>query len=333
MKIADRPFRVVLCSHNGEQFIEEQIDSILQQGDEIDAIHIHDFASLDGTRTVLERLQKTAGNKLSITHHADAPGTAASFVRALRLTAPSLPDGSMIFLADQDDVWLPNKLETIQAELAERRLSAGVPFVLFHDVHVVDEKLTLMRPTYYTGNPFRVPRDLDRARLLMANPAIGHTMLISVPLVRKLVTWPDVDRYLMHDWLAILIASRLGRIEQIPVALSLYRQHGNNVLGAYRTGGKFASVSRLLDFVDRVVGQAVAFSRAAHALRRTPGACAIEDSRLEALCRRGYRSAAAALSVKAVTHGPTWQRKALGALLLLRAIIGTTDKRAGWRQS
>lgn len=321
------PFHVVLCSHDGERFIEEQVRSILDQLREADIVHIHDFASTDGTRVVLDRLRAVAGDRLSVTLHADAPGAAASFVRALRLTLPVLTDRSLVLLSDQDDVWLPGKLETIASELAKRGLSPGEPFILFHDVRVVDEDLNTTRPTYYTGDPFRVPRDLDRSRLLMANPAIGHTMLMSAPLVRELAAWPEIDRYMMHDWLAVLIADRIGRVEQVPAALSLYRQHGGNVLGAYRTRSGIASVSRLLRFADRMTWQAVAFSRAVHGARARSDGRRIGASRLDAPCRRGYRSAAAALSVAALVRGPTWRRKAIGALLLARAVLGPAERK------
>lgn len=323
MPISDFCFHVVLCSHNGASFLDEQITSILSQGDAIKIVHVHDFASVDNSRLVLERLKEKFGLRIQLTFHGDAPGASASFLRALQRTAPNLPEGALVFLADQDDVWLPGKLVTIKRELERCMLNPTDPFILFHDVHVVDESLRVTRRTYYTGNPFAVPRDLDRSRLLMANPAIGHTMLISPALIRLITTWPETQHYMMHDWLAILIASRVGRVEYIPEALSLYRQHDNNVLGAYRTRGGIASVSRLLKFVDRMVIQAMSFARAVHCL---PPSRTVATSRLESLCRRGYRSAALALSVGAVVRGPTWQRKAIGLLLLVRAIIGSHNQ-------
>jgi glycosyltransferase involved in cell wall biosynthesis len=323
MAIGDSCFQVVLCSHNGASFLNEQITSILTQGDAIEVVRVHDFASMDNSRLVLDRLKEQFGPRIELTFHPDAPGASASFLRALQLTAPNLPEGSLVFLADQDDVWLPGKLATIERELQRCMLNPADPFILFHDVHVVDETLRATRLTYYTGNPFAVPRDLNRSRLLMANPAIGHTMLMSPALIRLIATWPETQYYMMHDWLAILIASRVGRVEYVPEALSLYRQHDNNVLGAYRTRGGMASVSRLLKFTDRMVIQAMSFARAVHCLAPNH---TVATSRLETLCRRGYRSAALALSVGAVVRGPTWQRKAIGLLLLVRAIIGSHNQ-------
>lgn len=319
-------FAVILCSHNGDRFIVEQIRSILDQALPA-TIHVHDFASHDATRAVLEALCAQASGRITTTFHDHAPGAAASFLVALRDTLPQLPHDALILFADQDDVWCPEKLATIAREITHRRLSPAKPFLMFHDVTVVDADLTPLRPTYYTGNPFRVPRDLDRRRLMMANPAIGHTMLLSVPLARLVADWPDGEGYLMHDWLAILVASRIGRVEQIPTALSLYRQHDNNILGAYRTRGRIASLSRLLGFVDRMTGQAVRFTQAVETT--SIASESIHITYLDRACRHGYRTAALALAWAAVVHGPTWQRKAIGLLLFTRAIIGPIEGRKG----
>ena len=319
-------FAVILCSHNGARFIGEQIRSILDQAMPV-TIHVHDFASRDGTRAVLDALHLQAGKRMTVTFHDQAPGAAASFLVALRHTLQRLPDDALILFADQDDVWCPEKLVTITREITRRGLSPAEPFLLFHDVTVVDADLTPLRPTYYTGNPFMVPRDLDRRRLMMANPAIGHTMLLSTPLARVVAAWPDSEGYLMHDWLAILIASRIGRIEHIPEALSLYRQHDSNVLGAYRTRSRMSSLSRLLDFVDRMTVQATRFARAIETPPR--GGDAVHTTYLDRACRHGYRTAALALAWAATVHGPTWQRKAIGLLLFARAILGPGNNRNG----
>lgn len=311
-------FEVVLCSHNGGEFIEAQIESILKQELGIAKIHVHDFDSCDDTRRILELIRARYANIICITYHAEAPGARASFIRALKLVEPIVDNDALILLADQDDVWLPGKLGRLVEEIARCKLSPDELFLMFHDVQVVDERLQMMRPSYYTGNPFRVPRDLHPIRLLMANPVIGHTMLLSVPLVRAVVAWPDSDEYMMHDWQSVLIASRYGKLQFVPAALSLYRQHNGNVLGAYRTRHKFHSIPRLFRFVDRMILQSMSFSQAACERSATAG-------EIERWCGRGYRSAAMALSVAALLYGPTWQRKAIAALLFACAIMGRRE--------
>lgn len=316
-----RDFHVVLCSHNGAPYLRDQIESIARQGGGIVRIHVHDFASRDGTRTLLETLREEIGQRLLVTFHEDAPGASASFIRALRQTVPLLSPDSMVFLADQDDVWLPEKLASIEDWLDRAELTAQEPLVLFHDVRVVDESLNLLRPSYYTGNPFQLPRDLDPTRLLMANPAIGHTMLISAPMVRAVAAWPDAERYLMHDWLAMLIASRIGKIVHIPQALSLYRQHGGNVLGAYRTGGRLVSLTRLHRFAGRVVEQALAFASASSLVGGSDLKWPVRPG-FERRFRHGYRRTALALFAASLWRGPTWQRKAIGVFFALQSLTG-----------
>lgn len=315
---------VILCSHNGELYIEDQIKSILRQEMPVDLIHVHDFASRDSTLDIVERLASHSAISISITSHTVAPGPAASFIKALRATLPTLPRDALILFSDQDDIWLPNKLAVVRQEISEKGLSADSRFLLFHDVRVVDSKLSLLRSTYYTGNPFRLPRDLNPVRLMMSSPAIGHTMLLSAPLAKAVAGWPDTDCYLMHDWLAMLVASRTGHIHYIPMALSLYRQHDSNVLGAYRQGRRVAPLARLMRFMDQLIHQAVCFSSTRASAPRPRGSALA--FRLELVCCQGYRPAAFALAVAALTHGPTCQRKAIGLLLLARALIGPIRK-------
>ena len=318
----DRQFYVVLCCHNGARYIEAQVNSIIAQGDSITKILIHDFASKDATRQYLQALAAAEPDRVELFFHDDAPGAAQSFIRAIRQISPRLDDNALVFLSDQDDVWLNDKIETIDAELVRQGLTAIEPFILFHDVRVVNDELNVIRETYYSGNPFALPRDLDFGRLILANPAIGHTMLLSPPLLKALASWPIASGFLMHDWLAILIASRIGRLAYINQPLSLYRQHDANILGAYRTRSRWASFARLLSFSDKLVIQARTFAQSVEAARSSPGIKIARQSQLERHCQGGYRRAAIALAVAAAIRGPTWQRKAISGLLMTRAVLG-----------
>lgn len=311
----------ILCSHNGARFIAAQIDSILGQNVGIDAIHVHDFGSSDTTLAIAEASAASNPGRVHVTAHAEAPGAAASFMKALRLTLPLLPPDALVFFVDQDDVWLPHKTQALERELRSSEISLNDSVLIFHDVRVVDAELRVIRPTYYSGNPFRLPRDLNPASILMSNPAIGHTMVLSAPLARQVANWPDATCYLMHDWLALLVASRMGTIHFVDEALSLYRQHEANVLGAYRTDRRPARIAKLMRFADGLIRQAICFSRSMDVV----GHRSIESRpamQLESACRQGYRAAAAALAVAAFHHGPTWQRKAIGLILLVRAVFG-----------
>ena len=104
---------VLLCSHNGENFIKDQILSIINQEEKIDYIHIFDFASTDTTYDQIIEIKETHKNyawNISKINH--APGPAASFFYAIKKVSPLISSTDFILLADQDDVWLKNKVSS-----------------------------------------------------------------------------------------------------------------------------------------------------------------------------------------------------------------------------
>ena len=111
---------VLLCSHNGAHFIAQQIASIRAQSRPVDVIHVFDHASDDGTRAVLEQVASQPGAPLELHWQVDSPGPAMSFFRAIGHLASRVDADDGIFLADQDDVWLPGKVAAM-LEAAARR--------------------------------------------------------------------------------------------------------------------------------------------------------------------------------------------------------------------
>jgi glycosyltransferase involved in cell wall biosynthesis len=302
---------VLMCCHNGEAYVGQQLKSILDQEPPVDSIHIHDFGSKDETVLCVENMSANSRVPIHSTYHSDAPGASLSFFRALKMLSEELADEDIVFLSDQDDVWLPGKMASVLSALKESHTHGTTEFAIFHDVKVVDCDLNVVRPTYYTGNPFSVPRDLNPDRLLLANPVVGHTLAVSAPLIQRLVRMATPDKYLMHDWALVLFASRFGQLVFLPRALSLYRQHENNVLGAYGRRSYRDILRNVLRFSERVVKQALAFIEDTQ--REPPGELrrSITEERLGRYASRGVGAACAVLAVSAIRFGPTWQRKAL----------------------
>lgn len=308
---------VLMCCHNGERFVREQLASIAAQERPVQMIHVHDFASRDGTVQVVEAFAHGSAAPVALTCHADAPGASLSFFRALASLAASLANDDVVLLADQDDVWLPHKTRKL---LAAFETIPEPERAVFHDVIVVDSELAELRPTYYTGNPFALPRDLHHDRLLLASPVIGHTLVVSAPLVQRVVRMARPQRYLMHDWSLVLFASRFGRIGFVPEALSLYRQHSANVLGAYGRRRLRDVLRRVGGFSDAVVQQALAFT---HDIEPAAGECRQRgrvDRWLQALSRRAPSAAYGVLAASAFVLGPTLQRKGLAIFIAAHGI-------------
>ena len=94
---------VGLASYNGERYIREQVDSIIAQLDSIDELVISDDGSTDGTLDILASYNDP---RIHVYHNEENHGVNGNFENALKHS-----QGDYIFLSDQDDVWLPGKVE------------------------------------------------------------------------------------------------------------------------------------------------------------------------------------------------------------------------------
>ena len=99
---------VAMCTYNGEQFLKEQVDSILNQSVLVDEIIVCDDRSTDGTFDILKQFTEKHPNLFKIYKNEKNLGTIKNFEKAILLTT-----GDLIFLSDQDDIWKHNKVEII----------------------------------------------------------------------------------------------------------------------------------------------------------------------------------------------------------------------------
>ncbi len=221
----------LICTHNGKNFIAEQINSILAQTVQLSRIYVHDYNSSDGTQSVIEELIQD--NPIFDFEKFDfAFGPAHSFLSSILKINGKENSDFLLYLVDQDDVWDLNKNEIILHEFSLRQFD-----VAFHDVKIVDENLNLISDSYY-GNFWNVERDLKFPNQFYSNCVIGHTCVFTSGFLRAAELNYDF-RIPMHDWYlinqALLINSRVSFIN---LSLSFYRQHGANILGASRGNRK-----------------------------------------------------------------------------------------------
>lgn len=216
---------VLLSTHNGERFVTEQIESILAQTHPRVRLTVRDDGSTDGTPQVLAGLgvETSAGDNL---------GLPWAF---FRLIEDSSDDADYFSLADQDDVWSPEKLARAVAALE------GIegPALYCARVMVTDEQLT---PLYPHELPRRGP---SFANALVQNIALGCTIVLN-RAARDLVRgrWPQ--DCVMHDSWLYLVVSGCGAVLYDDHIVVQYRQHGSNTVGMGR-----GPVSRLAGRVQR----------------------------------------------------------------------------------
>ena len=223
---------ILLSTFNGEKYLEQQFDSIIAQEFADWHLLIRDDGSSDETINIINQYVSHYPLKITFSRDAfDNLGPAGSFSTLLeKSTAP------YISFCDQDDVWLPDKLQKqMQFMLdTEKKYSTELPLLVHSNLKVVDERLSLISNSFWDYQNIN-PDNMNRLeKLLVQNYVTGCTVLIN----RKLLdaSTPIPKGVIMHDWWIALITVSNGHIININEPTILYRQHDNNDTGAKNWG-------------------------------------------------------------------------------------------------
>ena len=226
---------VILCTYNGEKYLEKQIKSIMEQDREDFCLLYSDDGSTDSTKAILQSLQEKYGRRMRAFPRPMHSGSPAkhflSILSALAKGEVETDNLEYIFLADQDDEWFPDKLsKTISViKEEERKFGESLPILCHTDCSLVNSRGELLAKSYRRYQ--KLPGASCRfSRLLLQNHVTGASVGINKALLQYCKEIPVEVK--MHDhWLALL-ANCFGEIQYLPYASYAYRQHGENVLGA-----------------------------------------------------------------------------------------------------
>ena len=219
---------IALCTLNGAEFLEDQLESIAQQSRQPDELVICDDNSEDSTISICERFCNQAKFPVIIQRNLTTLGVARNYEQAIGLCT-----GDIIALADQDDFWLPEKLASIE----EVFLNNQEVDLVFSDADVVDTdlcsmKYSLWRYLNFKCSEIRRIKDGDGIRvLLQRNVVTGATMAFSSTLRETVLPIPP--GWIHDEWIA-LIASVQTCLHPIGKPLILYRQSPNHQIGAVK---------------------------------------------------------------------------------------------------
>lgn len=238
------------------------LDSIAAQDRQDFLLRVRDDGSSDDTMAILESRAAVFGERLIIEEDRTPTGSAkANFAKLMEVS-----DAEYILFADQDDVWLPNRVsETMRLlEEAEALHGAQTPVFAFTDVIPVDANMSQITDSFFRFK--KVDPDVANRlnQCLVCTPMLGCAAGINRSLA-SLATPIPVEEVTGHDWWALLLASATGRAIWSSARTVKYRLHGGNasgqvetaVSGYARTGGKRAKVQRGMT-LRRQQGAAVA---------------------------------------------------------------------------
>ena len=223
---------IALCTYNGEKYIQEQLESIFQQSIKPIEIIICDDNSTDNTVSIIKKIQENSPIPISLHINSFNEGVKKNFVKAI-----SLCQGDYIALSDQDDYWLPKKLEKLVNALTNNPSKE----VVFSNLRLVDENLNELNSTMWDYVVFderlkKIWNNGGAYKILtvIGSKVTGCSMLFSTKYIKNILPSLINNEYnpnLIHDRLISLIAAKEDKITFVDECLVLYRQHSQQVVG------------------------------------------------------------------------------------------------------
>ncbi|MBQ6265652.1 MAG: glycosyltransferase [Clostridia bacterium] len=204
---------VALAAYKGEKFIGEQIKSILAQLPPDGEIIVSD--DLPGGETKQAVSDASGGDSRVKYIEGPGKGVCANFENAIRACS-----GDVIFLSDQDDVWLPQKINSVMKEFEN-----GADVVL-HDAYVTDAQLEIKEESFFAVHSSKS----GFAANLVKNSFVGCCMALTKEVADMCLPFPA--GLPMHDWwIALLALKRHKKVVLLPERLIYWRRHENTVTG------------------------------------------------------------------------------------------------------
>lgn len=220
-KMANKRVAILMSTYNGEEYLGEQIESIIKQSYRDWHLYIRDDGSKDRTIEIIEKYTRqderiTFFNK----DHIENKGITRSFMDLL-----SHVDADFYMFSDQDDYWKEDKVLHSLNKMLDQDYQSE-PICIHTDLQIVDADLH--------GNEVMNADNVwhDFPHLLFCNCVTGCTMMINQQL-KNILHFDRINysKIYLHDWWIALVAAAFGKVVYLNEATILYRQHGNNVVG------------------------------------------------------------------------------------------------------
>ena len=237
---------ILMATYNGEPYLSEQIDSLLQQSWSNWTLYIRDDGSRDHTSAILDRHAREHPSRIRMVPTDGVRlGVNGNFARLLEAA-----DGPYFMFCDQDDVWLPGKIETsLQCiRSLESKTPPGTPLLTYTDLRPTDRNLRELDTSVWRYGKHDPAYGKRLNRLLVQNMVFGCTILMNTAL--KEAALPLPTEAAAYDWWFALVAACLGRTDYVPEATMLYRLHGRNAIGATAWGYRYI-LGKFSRFFDR----------------------------------------------------------------------------------
>jgi glycosyltransferase involved in cell wall biosynthesis len=213
---------IVLCTYNGEQHLQAQIASLLSQSCAA-TIFAFDDGSSDNTLAILKAHES---EQFRIHQNGANLGYVKNFEAGIACVVAE--QFQYIALADQDDIWNPDRLENGISAI-EQLPEPEIPLLVHSDLSVIDGRAELIAPSYFKMRGYRVSKQRKLELILGQNGVMGNTILMNHSLAKLALPFPE-DLHVHDYWLAVLseIYGRRLLLDEPGVQYRLHEDNASN---------------------------------------------------------------------------------------------------------
>lgn len=214
---------ILMCTYNGEKFIEQQIQSILDQTHTDFNLIIIDDVSSDGTVEIIKKMM-LSDSRIELHQNAKNLGYFDNFLFGLNYVK-----SDYLFFSDQDDVWLSNKIEIQLNDLIHENEKVLMNFsnsYLWYDEEIDHANYSTKRDPKKIKTSYSSPIELA-----LRNIVAGHTILIrtnQLPAIKERLSRIKNKKEIYFDYILTLVLLDLGEVKYINKPLVYFRQHLNS---------------------------------------------------------------------------------------------------------
>ena len=230
---------ILLATYNGEKYLKEQLDSILNQTYTNFRLLISDDCSNDNTKVILKEYE-LKDSRIKIFYQEKNMGYIKNFEFLLKNV-----ESDFYALSDQDDIWMPEKIE-----VAIKKIKENDANLYFSDLKLIDEYGKNIGESFWKEKGFykKVLKDKTKKGLLLNNYVTGCTIVARKELLKEILPIPND---MMHDYWIAIVASKKGKIVYDNVPHIQYRQHGDNQVGSKMKSKELNSLDEIRNmFID-----------------------------------------------------------------------------------
>jgi len=245
MKIKETPLlSIVMATYNGEKFLSQQLDSIINQYYTNIELIIGDDCSTDNTLNIIKAYQEKH-EFIKLYKNTSRLGFVKNFEKAI-----SLSTGDYIALSDQDDIWHPDKLTTNMEKILQKELICpNSPIMVHSDLELIDEKNNLLGASYFKLKHYNLKENKDLGHILGPCGVMGNTILFNQYLKKKILPFPEDLEF--HDYWIALVNELIGTRVTVNQPLLKYRLHTKNTSNTYHKLNEDSAIYQIKSVFQR----------------------------------------------------------------------------------